>query len=60
MKKEISKKIAKEKYGILVRSWHDYKYYLLDNGNVIDSAGDLRYLSKQEYDREQEELLAKK
>jgi len=43
MKKEISKKEAKEKYGIIIKRFHAYKYYLLDNGDVVDSDGDIRY-----------------
>ena len=44
MKKQISKKLAKEKYQIAVMPHHDYKYYLLDDGRVIDSDGDTRFI----------------
>ncbi len=43
MKKLITKKEARDKYGIIVMKHHDYKYYLLPNGNVVDSDGDIRY-----------------
>lgn len=45
MKKQISKKEAREKYGVIVKRFHDYKYYLLDNGDVVDSDGDIRYIN---------------
>jgi len=42
--KRISKKEASEKYGVSVTGPNSlYKYYLLDNGNVIDDDGDVRY-----------------
>jgi hypothetical protein len=44
MKKQISKKVASQKYGIIVKRYHDYKYYLLDNGSVVDSDGCVRYI----------------
>ena len=47
-KKEISKKQAREKYGIIVKRFHDYKYFLLENGDVIDSDGDIRYVENLE------------
>lgn len=45
-KKLISRKVASEKYGIVVSKMQQYnkvKYYLLDNGSVVDSDGDVRY-----------------
>lgn len=45
-KKQISKKQAKEKYGIIIRRYDDYKYYLLSNGDVVDSDGCIRFISK--------------
>ena len=49
MKKRISQKIAKEKYGIVIsklQHYNNYKFFLLDNGNVVDSDGDIRYLNE--------------
>lgn len=54
MKKQITQKQAKEKYGIIVSKMQKLdrvKYYLLDNGNVIDSMGDIRYYKPTEYDK---------
>ena len=45
-KKQITIKEAQDKYGIVVSKMQRYnkvKYYLQDNGNVIDSDGDIRY-----------------
>lgn len=42
--KEISKKEAEKKYGIFVKRFSDYRYYLLKNGNVIDDCGDTRFI----------------
>ena len=42
-KTQIGKKVARDKYGVLTSRYDDLKYYLLDNGQVVDSAGDLRY-----------------
>lgn len=38
----ITKALARTKYGI-VTSHNDYRYYLLPNGDVVDSDGDTRY-----------------
>lgn len=43
--KEVNRKEASEKYGIIVKRFHDYKYYLMSNGNVIDSDGDTRFIN---------------
>jgi len=44
MKKKISKKEAREKYGIITSGVNSlYSYFLLDNGDIIDSDGDIRY-----------------
>lgn len=45
-KKQITQKQAREKYGIVISKiqHHDkVKFYLLDNGNVVDHIGDIRY-----------------
>lgn len=47
MQKEITKKEARDKYGIIALKRHDLKYFLQDNGNVVDSAGDIRYIARQ-------------
>ncbi len=39
----IGKKVARDKYGVLTSRYDNLKYYLLENGKIIDSAGDLRY-----------------
>lgn len=39
----IGKKVARDKYGVLTSRYDNLKYYLLENGKVIDSAGDTRY-----------------
>lgn len=44
MKKQISAKTAREKYGVIVKKPNFYKFYLLDDGRVIDSDGDIRAL----------------
>lgn len=42
--KKISKKIARS-YGVSTKGVNSlYDYFMLDNGNIIDSVGDLRYL----------------
>lgn len=49
MKKQITQKLAREKYGIVIskmQHYNNYKFYLLDNGNVIDSDSDIRYQAK--------------
>lgn len=43
IKKKISKKEAREKYGIIIKRFHNYEYFLLENGDVVDSDGDVRY-----------------
>jgi hypothetical protein len=45
-RKQISKKEARTKYGIVVKRYHDYKYYLLENGDVVDSDGDIRFINQ--------------
>lgn len=46
-KKRISKEVASEKYGIITTGVNSlYNYYLLPNGDVIDSDGDVRYTPK--------------
>ena len=48
MKKQITQKEAKEKYGVVIskmQHYNNYKFYLLDNGDVVDSNGDIRYTS---------------
>lgn len=50
-KKLISKKVASSKYGIVIKRFDDRKYYLLPNGNVVDSDGDVRYYKPTEYDK---------
>lgn len=45
--KQITQKEAKEKYGIVISKMQKLDgvtFYLLDNGNVIDSLGDIRYI----------------
>lgn len=45
-KKRITQREAKEKYGIVVSKMQRYnkvKCYLLENGSVVDSDGDIRY-----------------
>lgn len=45
--KRISNKVASEKYGIVIskmQRYNGYRFYLLENGNVIDSDGDLRFI----------------
>lgn len=47
-KKQITQKLAKEKYGILISKMQKLdkiKFYLLDNGNVIDSTDSIRYIA---------------
>jgi hypothetical protein len=45
MRKRISKKEASQKYGILTGGMNMfYRYYLLDNGDVVDSDGDFRFI----------------
>jgi len=48
MKKRISQKVARTKYGIVIsklQHYNNYKFFLLDNGNVVDSDGDIRYVA---------------
>ena len=55
MKQRISQKIAKEKYGIVIsksQHYNNYKFFLLDNGNVVDSDGDTRYLNPRKIPKE--------
>lgn len=45
-KKQITQKEAKSKYGIVISKMQKLdkvKFYLLPNGNVVDSLGDIRY-----------------
>lgn len=45
-KKQITQKEAKEKYGIVISKIQKLdrtKFYLLPNGNVVDSLGDIRF-----------------
>lgn len=45
--KQITQKEAKEKYGIVISNMQKLdkvKFYLQDNGNVIDSNGDTRFV----------------
>lgn len=42
--KKITKKEAKEKYGIIIQKHHAYDYFLRDDGSVIDSDGDIRFI----------------
>lgn len=47
-KKQITQKLAKEKYGIVISQMQKLdkiKFFLLDDGNVIDSNGDVRYIN---------------
>jgi hypothetical protein len=47
--KQISHKTAREKYGVIISKIQildGVRFYLLDNGNIIDSIGDIRYISK--------------
>lgn len=46
--KQITQKVAREKYGIVIskmQRYNGYKFYLLPNGDVIDSDGDIRFIS---------------
>ena len=47
-KTRISKKEAKNKYGVLTKKNDGLIYFLLENGNVIDSIGDTRYIKNTE------------
>lgn len=43
---QISNKEASTKYGIIISKmqiYNKYKFFLLENGDVIDSDGDIRY-----------------
>lgn len=43
--KRISKKVAREQYGVLTGGVNSmYDYYLREDGCVVDSGGDLRYI----------------
>lgn len=43
--KRISKQEAHDKYGVCVTGVNSlYSYYLTDDGKVIDSDGDIRYI----------------
>jgi hypothetical protein len=47
MKKQITQKLAKEKYGVVIskmQHYNHYKFFLLDDGRVMDSDGDIRYI----------------
>ena len=62
MKKKITQKEAKEKYGILMSHLPEYnKFFLLDDGRVVDSVGDTRYQPAIHYgdygSKEDEELI---
>lgn len=42
--KRISKKVAREQYGIIIRGLNSlYAYYLRKDGCIVDSVGDIRY-----------------
>lgn len=48
-KKKITKRQAKERYGIITTGVNsNYSYYLLKNGDVIDNDGDIRYMELKE------------
>lgn len=51
-KKLISKEVASEKYGIITTGASGYqcKYYLLENGNVVDNYGSIRFYARNELD----------
>ena len=43
--KQISKKEAHDKYGVIISGANSlYRYYLTDDGYVVDSDGDYRYI----------------
>ncbi len=43
--KQISKQEAHDKYGVIITGINSlYRYYLTDDGKVIDSDGDIRYI----------------
>ena len=47
-KKQITQKEAKQKYGIVIskiQKLDKTKFFLCDNGNVIDSLGDIRFIN---------------
>lgn len=47
-KKQITQKEAKEKYGIVIsksQKLDNIKFFLLANGDVVDSLGDKRYIA---------------
>lgn len=47
MKKQITQKEARNKYGVVIskmQHYNHYKFYLLDDGRVMDSDGDIRYI----------------
>ena len=47
MTTKISQKEAKTKYNIVIskmQKLNKIKFFLLDNGNIIDSLGDTRYI----------------
>jgi hypothetical protein len=47
--KRISKKDASQKYGVITTGVNSqYKYFLNDKGEVVDSDGDVRYTPKAE------------
>lgn len=57
--KRISKKEASERYGVLVGGVNSmYKYYLREDGFVVDSDGDLRYIPPFENGMYEAEVIA--
>ena len=51
-KKQITQKEAKEKYGVVISKMQkldNVKFYLLENGDVIDHIGDKRFLGDESY-----------
>ena len=46
---QITQKEAKEKYGVVIskmQHYNYYKFYLCDDGRVVDSDGDTRFFPK--------------
>lgn len=47
-KQKITNKIAEEEYGIVIsksQKLNQIEFYLLSNGNVVDSLGDIRFIA---------------
>lgn len=50
--KRISKQEAHDKYGVCVSGGNSlYSYYLTEDGKVIDSDGDIRYIPAEQENR---------